>query len=203
MGLLLDIVPNHMCIAGDDNRRWLDVLENGPSSPRRPLLRHRLAAAQARAGRAGCCCRCCPSSTASALERGPAGGVRGGALLHPLQRHPPAAGPRAPGPTCWSRRWPHLRRRFGDEQPRRAGAGEHPARARPPARAAPTPSRPGCASACTSGRSSAAGWTRCWRAAPRCAARRSRSAARDQRPAGRSRAASIGWRRCWPPRATA
>jgi (1->4)-alpha-D-glucan 1-alpha-D-glucosylmutase len=33
MGLLLDIVPNHMCIAGDANRRWMDVLENGPSSP--------------------------------------------------------------------------------------------------------------------------------------------------------------------------
>jgi (1->4)-alpha-D-glucan 1-alpha-D-glucosylmutase len=32
LGLLLDIVPNHMCIAGDSNQRWLDVLENGPSS---------------------------------------------------------------------------------------------------------------------------------------------------------------------------
>jgi (1->4)-alpha-D-glucan 1-alpha-D-glucosylmutase len=33
LGLVLDIVPNHMCIAGDSNWRWLDVLENGPSSP--------------------------------------------------------------------------------------------------------------------------------------------------------------------------
>jgi (1->4)-alpha-D-glucan 1-alpha-D-glucosylmutase len=32
MGMLLDIVPNHMCVAGDANRRWLDVLENGPSA---------------------------------------------------------------------------------------------------------------------------------------------------------------------------
>ncbi len=32
MAVLLDIVPNHMCIASDKNRRWLDVLENGPSS---------------------------------------------------------------------------------------------------------------------------------------------------------------------------
>jgi (1->4)-alpha-D-glucan 1-alpha-D-glucosylmutase len=32
LGLLLDLVPNHMCIAGDGNARWLDVLENGPSS---------------------------------------------------------------------------------------------------------------------------------------------------------------------------
>jgi (1->4)-alpha-D-glucan 1-alpha-D-glucosylmutase len=32
MGLVLDLVPNHMCIATPENRRWLDVLENGPSS---------------------------------------------------------------------------------------------------------------------------------------------------------------------------
>jgi (1->4)-alpha-D-glucan 1-alpha-D-glucosylmutase len=33
MGLILDIVPNHMCVADLSNSRWLDVLENGPSSP--------------------------------------------------------------------------------------------------------------------------------------------------------------------------
>jgi (1->4)-alpha-D-glucan 1-alpha-D-glucosylmutase len=32
MGQILDIVPNHMCIEGE-NAFWLDVLENGPSSP--------------------------------------------------------------------------------------------------------------------------------------------------------------------------
>ncbi|MSM38871.1 MAG: malto-oligosyltrehalose synthase [Geobacter sp.] len=32
MGQILDIVPNHMCIEGE-NELWLDVLENGPSSP--------------------------------------------------------------------------------------------------------------------------------------------------------------------------
>lgn len=32
MGQILDIVPNHMCIEGGENRRWLDLLENGPSS---------------------------------------------------------------------------------------------------------------------------------------------------------------------------
>ncbi len=32
MGLLLDIVPNHMCVAVDANWRWRDVLENGPSA---------------------------------------------------------------------------------------------------------------------------------------------------------------------------
>jgi len=33
MGVLLDIVPNHMCVASPENRWWSDVLENGPSSP--------------------------------------------------------------------------------------------------------------------------------------------------------------------------
>ncbi len=33
MGLVLDTVPNHMCIASDENSWWTDVLENGPSSP--------------------------------------------------------------------------------------------------------------------------------------------------------------------------
>lgn len=33
MGMVLDIVPNHMAVAGDQNPWWWDVLENGPSSP--------------------------------------------------------------------------------------------------------------------------------------------------------------------------
>ncbi|HYZ00421.1 MAG TPA: alpha-amylase family glycosyl hydrolase, partial [Candidatus Binatia bacterium] len=32
VGLVLDVVPNHMAIAGRHNRWWWDVLENGPSS---------------------------------------------------------------------------------------------------------------------------------------------------------------------------
>jgi (1->4)-alpha-D-glucan 1-alpha-D-glucosylmutase len=32
IGILLDVVPNHMSIAGSENRWWLDVLENGPAS---------------------------------------------------------------------------------------------------------------------------------------------------------------------------
>jgi (1->4)-alpha-D-glucan 1-alpha-D-glucosylmutase len=32
MGLVLDIVPNHMAVMGSDNAWWLDVLENGESS---------------------------------------------------------------------------------------------------------------------------------------------------------------------------
>ena len=33
MGLLLDVVPNHMCIADSGNEWWNDLLENGPGSP--------------------------------------------------------------------------------------------------------------------------------------------------------------------------
>ncbi len=33
MGILLDVVPNHMCISNESNTWWWDVLENGPSSP--------------------------------------------------------------------------------------------------------------------------------------------------------------------------
>ncbi len=32
LGILLDIVPNHMSITGTGNRWWIDVLENGPAS---------------------------------------------------------------------------------------------------------------------------------------------------------------------------
>ncbi|WP_212757112.1 malto-oligosyltrehalose synthase [Usitatibacter rugosus] len=33
MGMLVDIVPNHMGVMGADNGWWMDVLENGPASP--------------------------------------------------------------------------------------------------------------------------------------------------------------------------
>ena len=33
MGIIADVVPNHMCIDDPANRWWWDVLENGPSSP--------------------------------------------------------------------------------------------------------------------------------------------------------------------------
>jgi (1->4)-alpha-D-glucan 1-alpha-D-glucosylmutase len=33
MGQILDIVPNHMFVESRDNAWWMDVLENGPSSP--------------------------------------------------------------------------------------------------------------------------------------------------------------------------
>jgi (1->4)-alpha-D-glucan 1-alpha-D-glucosylmutase len=33
MGLIMDVVPNHMCVSEGANQWWNDVLENGPSSP--------------------------------------------------------------------------------------------------------------------------------------------------------------------------
>jgi (1->4)-alpha-D-glucan 1-alpha-D-glucosylmutase len=33
MGHLLDIVPNHMGVGGGANPWWMNVMENGPSSP--------------------------------------------------------------------------------------------------------------------------------------------------------------------------
>ena len=33
MGLIVDTVPNHMCIAHPSNEWWWNILENGPSSP--------------------------------------------------------------------------------------------------------------------------------------------------------------------------
>ena len=32
LGLIVDVVPNHMAVGGPENRWWWDVLENGPSS---------------------------------------------------------------------------------------------------------------------------------------------------------------------------
>ena len=43
--MVLDIVPNHMALAGAANRWWWDVLENGPASRYAALLRHRLGGA--------------------------------------------------------------------------------------------------------------------------------------------------------------
>src|ERR1044072_4473963 len=38
MGLVVDVVPNHMSIAGSLNEWWQDVLENGPSCPFAPYF---------------------------------------------------------------------------------------------------------------------------------------------------------------------
>lgn len=38
MGMIVDVVPNHMCISDPKNVWWFDVLENGPSSPFAPFF---------------------------------------------------------------------------------------------------------------------------------------------------------------------
>jgi (1->4)-alpha-D-glucan 1-alpha-D-glucosylmutase len=38
LGLIVDIVPNHMAVGGADNRYWLDVLENGSGSRYAPMF---------------------------------------------------------------------------------------------------------------------------------------------------------------------
>ena len=64
MGHIIDLVPNHMGIAQSSNPWWQDVLENGPSSRVRGVLRHRLASAEARSSRTRSCCRFWATPTA-------------------------------------------------------------------------------------------------------------------------------------------
>ena len=141
LGLILDVVPNHMGIAGDANPWWLDVLENGQASPRagffdidwtpiKPELRDRVllpvlpGSVRPRA------------RVAAAPAR-----VRGRRLPPALRGRAPADRPR------------HLRA-DPDRPPRRArgpprargrgapGAAQHPDLARAPARAHRDRSRP-------------------------------------------------------------
>jgi (1->4)-alpha-D-glucan 1-alpha-D-glucosylmutase len=99
LGLILDVVPNHMGIAGDANPWWLDVLENGQASPRaaffdidwtpikpelrdrssrpaRPVRPRRVAQPSWRRGRrpplaAGCACPSAPRPTPRSPGRPP------------------------------------------------------------------------------------------------------------------------------------
>jgi (1->4)-alpha-D-glucan 1-alpha-D-glucosylmutase len=38
LGIIVDIVPNHMAVMADDNLWWLDVLENGPAAEHAPFF---------------------------------------------------------------------------------------------------------------------------------------------------------------------
>ena len=69
MGLVLDIVPNHMGVGGDDNAWWLDVLEWGPRQRLRGVFRHRLGSA----GHQRCGGGCWHRSWGSAVWRLPGG----------------------------------------------------------------------------------------------------------------------------------
>ena len=50
LGLIIDIVPNHMGVGGADNRLVAGRARMGPAEPLCELLRHRLGAAGPRAG---------------------------------------------------------------------------------------------------------------------------------------------------------
>ena len=69
LGLILDIVPNHMGIGGDANPFWLDVLEWGRESRFAALVRHRLGRARPRR-----------QAAAAGARRGLRPGAGGGAL---------------------------------------------------------------------------------------------------------------------------
>ncbi len=64
MGLLLDVVPNHMGVMGADNAWWLDVLENGPASIYADYFDIDWQPASADARGPACCCRCWATTTA-------------------------------------------------------------------------------------------------------------------------------------------
>ena len=56
MGLILDIVPNHMAV-GNENPWWMDVLRQGRDKPLCEILRYRLGTERSRLARQGRCCR--------------------------------------------------------------------------------------------------------------------------------------------------
>ena len=70
MGQILDTVPNHMGVVGNDNAWWNDVLENGPASRYAGYFDIAWHASPARS----CRTRCCSPSWAS-LRRGRSSGA--------------------------------------------------------------------------------------------------------------------------------
>ena len=65
MGLILDIVPNHMGVGGADNAWWLDVLEWGRASP----LRRAISTSTGSRRTLGCGASCLPRSSARPTAR--------------------------------------------------------------------------------------------------------------------------------------
>ncbi len=106
MGLLMDVVPNHMCIASADNRYWQDVLENGRSSPSARLFDIDWYPAQDRARRQGPAAE--PGRSVRPRARGAADRdrARWRRLSLPLLRHAAARWGRAPSARFSSRSSP-------------------------------------------------------------------------------------------------
>ena len=94
MGLLLDIVPNHMA-ASPENPWWMDVLENGPSSEFAVYLRYRLAShhrqSRVPAGRQGARSRARRRLRQRARQPGTDAEDRRHGHVRALLRAPPAA----------------------------------------------------------------------------------------------------------------
>ncbi len=201
LGLILDVVPNHMGIAGDANPWWLDVLENGRASPRagffdidwtpiKPELRDRV------------------------LLPDPAGSVRPRARVAAAparvrgRRLPPALRGGAP-----AHRPRHLRA-DPDRSPRRArgppraggrgapGAAQHPDLARAPARPHRDRSRAHRGAAAREGDRQASPRRARRRSRPRSASTSRRRCARSTAPRG-IRRASTRSTACSRPRPTA
>ena len=156
LGLILDVVPNHMGIDAATNPWWLDVLENGPSSPLRRLLRHRLAPAQARAARQGAAADAAATSTAGCSRSGEIGvALTRGRVLRAVPRHAPPVEP-AHVPAILGASARRARRRLGAADAGLRELQKHPHRARAPAPAAPRRSRRARASGTARRRSSSA-----------------------------------------------
>ena len=193
MGLILDVVPNHMGISGTRQRLVDGRPRERPRSPYARLLRHRLAR------------RSSPSCENKVLLPMLGGPVRHGAGEPELRlelrrgrrffvsyyetplpgapRHP-TAGPRTGG-------WPSCERGSGPGTPASARAAEHPHRPRAPADAArrPIPAQGGRARSARR-RSSSAGWRALVRTPAEVRAAIEAESARLQRAAGDSPRAS-------------
>ena len=136
MGQILDIVPNHMGIAGNDNAWWNDVLENGPASPLRRLLRHRLArVARGRSCTTRCCCPSSATRTARCWSPGSSGWrFDGGAFAIDYYDHRFPVGPRSYA-AILGQRLDELERSSGPSDPALHRVPEHPDGGRAPAAA--------------------------------------------------------------------
>ena len=172
MGLIMDVVPNHMCIASSDNHWWNDVLENGRSSPYAAVLRHRLAPAQDRAAREGAAAGARRAVRPRAGEPGDLHRrLRGRRVLRPLLRVALSRSGRARSCRCSNRSSPTCAAAIRADHPdvleieSIVTATKHL-----PTRWDTEPEQ-GARAACAKRRSSSGGSTRWCRAAPPCATR--------------------------------
>ena len=118
LGLIVDIVPNHMAAGGMENPWWADVLRHGRDSRYATFLRHRLGQSDATA-------RCSRRSSASRTARRCATARSRWRAIdgEPVIRYYDNRVPDPPGGSCRDRRGTAGRVRSGDA--RRAGERLH------------------------------------------------------------------------------